>query len=212
MNLLDKMKAVYSAATLGKWFIGKSHTEDVAIREDEYNGAHPEFLDDAQCIITVLPGSHETPCQMAQAKAEFVVLAHGMMPHLVNAVGLLQEAHETMLEEYSTSGDWATEAGKVLNALKAEALDSGDVNAAVVLQPLTDDEISFDDAIARAEGWGLFETEGRLQLQRNDEPESGQDAPKFASDADAIVHVVMQAQAGSTYHSKALSLLGALVG
>jgi hypothetical protein len=74
--------------------------------------------------------------------------------------------------------------------------------------------IHFDNAQAWAEGWDLFDVDGRLQLQRidcpSDHPDVPYDDPKFASDADAIIHAALQAHAGSTYHMNALQLIGAL--
>lgn len=50
-----------------------------------------------------------------------------------------------------------------------------------------------------SEGWDLFEVEGKLEIQRDDEMEI------FASDDDAIAHVTRMAQAGSQIHQEALS-------
>lgn len=68
---------------------------------------------------------------------------------------------------------------------------------------------------AFAEGWGLFEVDGRYQLQRLDNPadlpELGYEDPKFNSDMDALAHVVQQAVAGSVYHAEAMYSIGGLV-
>lgn len=67
---------------------------------------------------------------------------------------------------------------------------------------------------AQAEGWDLFDVDGRIQLQRIDDPaacpELGYDEPKFDSDVAAILHVAWQAQHCSNYHHNALSLIGQL--
>ena len=74
--------------------------------------------------------------------------------------------------------------------------------------------VNFDNTRALAEGWDLFDVEGRLQLQRIDDPSAelslGYDQPKFDTDADAIIHVAKQADAGSAYHREALYLIGSL--
>jgi hypothetical protein len=69
----------------------------------------------------------------------------------------------------------------------------------------------FDNAQAVAEGWDLFDVDGRIQLQRIDAPEldgSGYDEPKFASDADALIFVALQAHAGAAYHREAIERIG----
>lgn len=63
----------------------------------------------------------------------------------------------------------------------------------------------YDAAKAQAEGWAMFEAEGRYQLQRDDE------ANVFESDADAIIHVAVCAKAGSKLHLEALHMIGRLV-
>ena len=72
----------------------------------------------------------------------------------------------------------------------------------------------FDNTQALSEGWDLFDVEGRLQLQKVDDPEAdpslGYTEPKFDSDAEAIIFVAKQADAGSEYHMTALGLIGAL--
>lgn len=73
----------------------------------------------------------------------------------------------------------------------------------------------FDNSQALQEGWDLFDVDGRLQLQRIDNPSDhldilGYTEPKFQSDAHAIVEVATKARAGSKYHWDALHLIGAL--
>ena len=67
---------------------------------------------------------------------------------------------------------------------------------------------------AFSEGWGLFDVDGRYQLQRLDNPEEipglGYEEPKFESDMDVMAHIVLQAIAGSTYHAEAMYSIGAL--
>ena len=66
---------------------------------------------------------------------------------------------------------------------------------------------------AWVEGWDLFEVDGRLQLQRIDAPDLGDlgyGVPKFASDADALIFVALQAHAGSAYHRDAIERIGTL--
>lgn len=70
----------------------------------------------------------------------------------------------------------------------------------------------FQSEQACREGWDLFEVDGRIQLQRLDDP-SGCDfldyqEPKFATDTDAIIFVALQANSGSEYHRSALDRLG----
>lgn len=66
---------------------------------------------------------------------------------------------------------------------------------------------------ALTEGWDLFEVEGRLQIQRLDNPASLEwldyTEPKFDGDDEAIAHVHRNAAIGSEYHRQALSLVGA---
>jgi hypothetical protein len=72
----------------------------------------------------------------------------------------------------------------------------------------------WDGRQACTEGWDLWDVDGRIQLQRIDDPgsdpELGFTEPKFDSDADAIIHVAMHAALGSEYHREALELIGAL--
>lgn len=73
----------------------------------------------------------------------------------------------------------------------------------------------FDNTQALSEGWDLFNVDGRVQLQRIDDPASvevlGYDEPKFASDADALIHLALHANAGSAYHRDAIERIGTLV-
>lgn len=69
--------------------------------------------------------------------------------------------------------------------------------------------MSFDNTQAMKEGWDLFDVDGRIQLQRIDQPDDGDEKPKFPSDADAIIFVALQAQT-SAYHYGALDLVGTL--
>lgn len=71
---------------------------------------------------------------------------------------------------------------------------------------------AFTNDQAFGEGWGLFDVDGRIQLQRIDSPDDGEDvaAPKFESDADAIIFVAARAAKGLRYHREALELVGAL--
>ena len=62
----------------------------------------------------------------------------------------------------------------------------------------------YDCVQAGIEGWGMFETEGRWQLQRID------DDPKFRTDTDAILYVADRARAGSAMHLAALDMIGTL--
>ena len=59
--------------------------------------------------------------------------------------------------------------------------------------------------LALQEGWGLFDVNGTLDLQRLDEPEDG-GKPVFDSDADAIRYVVNRALEGSAFHLLAIYL------
>ena len=71
----------------------------------------------------------------------------------------------------------------------------------------------FDNTQALAEGWDLFDVDGRLQLQRIDDPTVNglpYDEPKFPSDAEAILYVAAQANLGSAYHREAIEWIGAL--
>lgn len=74
--------------------------------------------------------------------------------------------------------------------------------------------MKFDPTQAQSEGWDLFDVDGRLNLQRIDDPAAdaflGYREPKFPSDADAIIHVAKAADAGSAYHKEALCLIGSL--
>lgn len=72
--------------------------------------------------------------------------------------------------------------------------------------------MTFNEHQAETEGWGLFDVDGRLQLQRIDYPDEGDSAPEFDSDAHAIVWVARQAEYGSQYHMDALHLIGTLSG
>lgn len=76
-------------------------------------------------------------------------------------------------------------------------------------------EDEFDNTQALSEGWDLFEVEGRIQLQRIDDPASSDldyTVPKFASDADALIQVAFRARAGSAYHRDAIERIGTLAG
>lgn len=66
-----------------------------------------------------------------------------------------------------------------------------------------------DDDAAAAEGWGIFEADGRgvLEIERidcNDPPH--EDAPTFEYDDDAIEHVRIRALQGSELHARALAI------
>lgn len=65
---------------------------------------------------------------------------------------------------------------------------------------------SAEDELNSSEGWGLFEVDGRYQIQRNDEL----DVQIFASDADALIWVCAKA-ATSRRHRAAVELVGTLV-
>lgn len=71
-----------------------------------------------------------------------------------------------------------------------------------------------DDLTAKAEGWALFSSNTSrsptvevLEIQKIDEPEDGSDPP-FATDDDAIRHVMKRASGGSALHMRALLLHG----
>lgn len=71
----------------------------------------------------------------------------------------------------------------------------------------------FDNTQALAEGWDLFDTEGRIQLSRIDDPANndlGYDEPKFPSDTEAILFVAKRAMEGSAYHYDAIDSIGML--
>lgn len=76
------------------------------------------------------------------------------------------------------------------------------------------DEEAFNNSQALSEGWDLFDVEGRIQLQRIDDPASdeglGYHDPKFASDADALIYVAVRAHGGSIYHRDAIEHIGSL--
>ena len=99
-------------------------------------------------------------------------------------------------ERYATACRLAVEA---LNLLPAESIWhnratgklKGDIDS---LTPLA-------QQIAALDGWGLFDVDGKLELQRDDE------ANVFADDAAALAHVEEQAAAGSTLHALALALV-----
>jgi hypothetical protein len=83
---------------------------------------------------------------------------------------------------------------------RAEAVVLG----VLLVEPVSNVQ-SWDNTQAIAEGWSLFEVEGRYQLQKDDE------AGKFDTDAAAIVFVSLQAAAGSQYHWDALHRIGEAV-
>jgi hypothetical protein len=59
--------------------------------------------------------------------------------------------------------------------------------------------------LARLEGWGLFNVDGRLQLQRVDE------IGCFEDDPHALMFVARRASEGSQVHLEALRKIGSLV-
>ena len=63
------------------------------------------------------------------------------------------------------------------------------------------DAPEFECDLAITEGWGIFQTGQRWEIERDDE----QDV--FASDDDAETHVKAQATLGSQYHQDALNWL-----
>ncbi len=77
-----------------------------------------------------------------------------------------------------------------------------------MLTLMPDQTATFDRAVARREGWDVFdcghETDGtlQLQLQRLDTSEDGE--PPFPDDRDAWTFVVLRARAGYTLHRAAL--------
>jgi hypothetical protein len=66
---------------------------------------------------------------------------------------------------------------------------------------------TFDNAQAIVEGWDVFDVDstGYLEIERDDEQ------GHFTSDAEALLHVVERARAGSAYHRAALSQCGIVV-
>lgn len=58
-------------------------------------------------------------------------------------------------------------------------------------------------AAANAEGWDLFDNGTVLEIERVDEPED-RDAPVFADDFAAIVHVLAKSKTGSIVHREAI--------
>lgn len=75
----------------------------------------------------------------------------------------------------------------------------------------------FDITQALREGWTLSAVDNRYQIQKLDDPSAVDDIylgftePKFESDSDALIHVALQAHAGSEYHREALSKVATLV-
>jgi hypothetical protein len=73
----------------------------------------------------------------------------------------------------------------------------------------------WDNTRALNEGWDLFDVDGRIQLQRIDNPDEHMGLldytePKFESDTHALIHVALLAHDGSKYHWDALDLVGKL--
>lgn len=65
----------------------------------------------------------------------------------------------------------------------------------------------FDQSLAELEGWGLFEVDGRIQLQRDDA------LGIFDCDADALLFVALKAHNdNSGYHYTALEMVGQRAG
>lgn len=70
--------------------------------------------------------------------------------------------------------------------------------------------MTFDNTIARQEGWDLFDVDGRTELQRIDDPASDElhyDEPLFDSDESAFAFVTKLAGIGSYYHQQALTYI-----
>lgn len=63
-----------------------------------------------------------------------------------------------------------------------------------------------DSEAALAEGWDVWDAEGVLEIQRDDDPERG--ARAFGSDAAARDWVMRRAAAGSDLHARAYRLHG----
>ncbi len=89
-----------------------------------------------------------------------------------------------------------------INGLLIVIRRNGEVDFAFPAAPRFPD---YDAAAAQAEGWGMFETEGRYQLQRDDE------ADVFESDGAAIIHVALRASMGDKMHCEAINMIGQLV-
>jgi len=74
--------------------------------------------------------------------------------------------------------------------------------------------VIFDNRQAISEGWDLFDVEGRIQLQKIDDPSVLNDLdainPLFPSDADALIWVALRAANGSVYHRGAIERIGTL--
>lgn len=111
--------------------------------------------------------------------------------------------------------EWHKEGGgedQAIRILLVEAIDRGLITTGDPDEYA--EENPFDNKQAVSEGWDLFEVEGRIQLQRIDCPdldELGYDEPKFASDADALIFVALQAHAESAYHRDAIERIGTSV-
>lgn len=66
----------------------------------------------------------------------------------------------------------------------------------------------FNYGVCTAEGWGIFDNEGRLEIQKLDDTPEGEDCTEWESDEQAICYVQRLADAGSVYHRIALEIVG----
>ena len=94
MTKLEELKAAYAAATPGEWLSREGDTLNperiygvVKVLSPDQHGCDPSDGERTEVIVEVYPTAHDE----GKADAEFIALAHNLMPQLLEAVELLKE-------------------------------------------------------------------------------------------------------------------------
>lgn len=109
------LKAAFLKATTGIWEAKGKYSGGLMADWYGVSVKDTKFIDCGTDLGTI-QGS-----ERGKEDAEFISLAHNLMPSLLDAVELLEEAKSTMLVDYTSHGDWATSASRVLLSLQLRA-------------------------------------------------------------------------------------------
>ena len=93
MTKIEELKAAYAAATPGEWLSREGDTLNperiygvVKVLSPDQHGCDPSDGERTEVIVEVYPTAHDE----GKVDAEFIALAHNMMPQLLEAVETLR--------------------------------------------------------------------------------------------------------------------------